>query len=95
MPSWYAAHTQRTVPAARAVDEPGDESADENVHETGAGVSLIAVATQLAGAAVVMEGDGQGDTSFVSPGTSDFYWPLIGGDNDWAFTSGGRSPPSQ
>ncbi len=49
-------------------------------------MSLIAVATQLAGAAVVMEGDGQGDTSFVSPGTSDFYWPLIGGDNDWAFT---------
>ncbi|MEI2731530.1 MAG: F0F1 ATP synthase subunit A [Dermatophilaceae bacterium] len=38
--------------------------------------------------AVVAEGGGEGSsgTSFVSPGTSDFYWPLIGGDNNWAFT---------
>lgn len=24
--------------------------------------------------------------SFESPGTSDFWWPLIGGDSDWAIT---------
>jgi F-type H+-transporting ATPase subunit a len=58
------------------------------VDKTGVDVSLIAVASQLAHAAVVMDG-GSGassDTNFVSPGTSDFYWPLIGGDNNWAFT---------
>ncbi|WP_295699917.1 F0F1 ATP synthase subunit A [Lapillicoccus sp.] len=30
--------------------------------------------------------DGGGGTSFVSPGVSDFFWPLIGGDSNWAFT---------
>lgn len=29
------------------------------------------------------EGGGGG---FVAPGTSDFYWPLVGGDNNWALT---------
>ncbi|HET7399558.1 MAG TPA: F0F1 ATP synthase subunit A [Intrasporangium sp.] len=26
------------------------------------------------------------DGGFQAPGTSDFYWPLIGGDNNWAIT---------
>jgi F-type H+-transporting ATPase subunit a len=32
---------------------------------------------------IVTEGGGD---SFETPGTSDFYWPLIGGDNNWALT---------
>lgn len=27
-----------------------------------------------------------GEGGFESPGTSDFWWPLIGGDSNWAFT---------
>ncbi|MEI2764844.1 MAG: F0F1 ATP synthase subunit A [Dermatophilaceae bacterium] len=34
----------------------------------------------------VAEGGGEGGTNFVSPGTSDFYWPVVGGDSNWAFT---------
>ena len=46
-------------------------------------MSLNALAAGLGG--LVTEGSGEG-TSFESPGTADFYWPLIGGDNNWAFT---------
>ncbi|PZO98441.1 MAG: F0F1 ATP synthase subunit A, partial [Dermacoccus nishinomiyaensis] len=35
----------------------------------------------IAGAALVADGE-----SFKSPGTSDFWWPLIGGDSNWAIT---------
>ena len=47
-------------------------------------MSLNALAAVPSG--VVMEGSGGDEHSFVSPGTSDFYWPLIGGDHNWAFT---------
>lgn len=33
------------------------------------------------GSIVAAEGEG-----FESPGTADFYWPLIGGDSNWALT---------
>lgn len=26
------------------------------------------------------------ETSFTSPGTEDFWWPVLGGDSDWALT---------
>jgi len=55
----------------------------------GVGVSLNAWGLDVAGISrFVGEGSGEsgGETSFVSPGTSDFYWPLIGVDSNWAFT---------
>lgn len=36
--------------------------------------------------AALTAADGGGDTSFVSPGVRDFFWPLVGGDSNWAFT---------
>lgn len=30
-----------------------------------------------------------GEDGFVSPGTSDFWWPLIGGDSNWTLTRPG------
>lgn len=36
-------------------------------------------------AGILTEGQGE-ETSFQSPGTSDFWWPLIGGDSNWAIT---------
>jgi F-type H+-transporting ATPase subunit a len=36
--------------------------------------------------AVTVAADGGSGTSFVSPGTKDFFWPLIGGDSNYAFT---------
>lgn len=46
---------------------------------------LPVLSTHLLPAAVTAA-DGDKGTSFVSPGVSDFYWPLIGGNSDWAFT---------
>ena len=28
----------------------------------------------------------EGDGGFEAPGTEDFFWPVIGGDSDWAIT---------
>ena len=28
----------------------------------------------------------EGDGGFEAPGTEDFYWPVIGGDSNWAIT---------
>ncbi len=36
-------------------------------------------------AGILTEGQG-GETSFESPGTADFWWPIIGGDSNWAIT---------
>jgi len=44
-------------------------------------VSLNALSASLVGYAAAAEEEG-----FETPGTSDFWWPLIGGDSDWAVT---------
>ena len=28
----------------------------------------------------------EGDEGFVAPGTEDFFWPVFGGDSNWAIT---------
>ncbi len=44
-------------------------------------MSLNALSASLVGYAAAAEEEG-----FETPGTSDFWWPLIGGDSDWAVT---------
>lgn len=42
--------------------------------------------TALAAQTLPLLGAEGGDGGFEAPGTSDFWWPLIGGDSNWAFT---------
>lgn len=44
-------------------------------------MSLNALSASLVGFAAAAEEEG-----FETPGTEDFWWPLIGGDSDWAVT---------
>ncbi|MFN8097817.1 MAG: F0F1 ATP synthase subunit A [Dermatophilaceae bacterium] len=46
-------------------------------------MSLNVISAQLL-TSLVAEGDG--GSHFETPGTADFWWPLIGGDSNWAFT---------
>ncbi len=52
-------------------------------HSRREAVSLNVISAQLL-TSLVAEGDG--GSKFETPGTSDFWWPLIGGDSNWAFT---------
>lgn len=46
---------------------------------------LSALASPAVTSALAAEGNG-GGTSYTPPGTRDFYWPVFGGDSNWAFT---------
>jgi len=49
-------------------------------------VSTLVLSPYLMPAVAPAADGGGGETTFVPPGTADFFWPLAGGDSSWALT---------